>query len=258
MNAQRCPTYLLSMAACSLLAICGGARADNPGYDRPGYGFTPVVLGAGDVTLEQGFPDYGRERSDGVTTAQFSADSLLRVGIGGPLELQLASSWNDAHVSGMGNDARDHGRGDSSLGVKLVLPSSNSAFSWGALGSVEFTDGSRDFRNDSNQYLLGLQLNLQATTRHSLGLYLEDVRSHGRDTTTMALGDSYALTHTVALYAEAAVLHTPQQGSGSVAGAGFAWQATPRLQLDAGFDRRLAGAAPQWQANLGASFYFGH
>jgi hypothetical protein len=247
----------ITALATLMLGLVSPAQADNPGYDRPGYGFTPVVLGAGDITVEQGLPDWSRDRQDGIASSQYGADSLLRIGLGGPLELQLASSWNDSRISGPGIDAREHGRGDSSVGVKLVLPSSNGAFSWGALGSVEFTDGARDFRNDSNQYLLGLQLNLQASTQHSLGLYLEDVRSRGSDTTTMALDDSYALTHTVALYAEAVVLHAPQQGHGSQAGAGLAWQATPRLQLDAGFDRRLAGAAPQWQANLGASFYFG-
>src|ERR1700722_14633163 len=31
---------------------------DTPSYDRPGYGFTPVVLGAGDITLEQGLGDW--------------------------------------------------------------------------------------------------------------------------------------------------------------------------------------------------------
>lgn len=257
MRLRRYPVLLLALAACSLCGVCAVARADNPGYDRPGYGFTPVVLAAGDLTLEQGLPDYSRQRGNGVTTTQYSADSLLRIGLGGPLELQLASSWNAAQVDGAGVDAQMHGRGDSSLGLKLALPSSNSAFSWGALGSVEFTDGTRDFRADARQYLFGLQLNLQASSRHSLGAYLEDVRSRGSNTTTMALSDSCSLTHTVALYAEAALLHAPDQGSGSVAGAGLTWQATPRLQLDAGFDRRLGGAAPAWQGNLGLSFYFG-
>ena len=51
---------------------------------------------------------------------------------------------------------------------------------------------------------------------------------------------------------------TPDQGNGTVAGGGLAWMITPRVQFDAGFDRRLGGTAPEWQANLGISVYFGH
>ena len=44
---------------------------------------------------------------------------------------------------------------------------------------------------------------------------------------------------------------------GMIAGGGLAWMITPRVQLDAGLDRRLGGAAPEWQTNLGVSIYFG-
>jgi hypothetical protein len=50
----------------------------------------------------------------------------------------------------------------------------------------------------------------------------------------------------------------PGQGSGTVAGAGLGWLITPRVQFDAGFDRRLDGAVPDWQTNLGVAIYFGH
>jgi hypothetical protein len=250
---------LLSIA---VLAVAGvfatpPAHADNPGYDRPGYGFTPVVLAAGDITFEQGLPDWSRDRMGGISSSLYSADSLLRIGIGGPLELQLGSSWNSLGQTGPGFDIRSHGRGDSSLALKLALPSSNKAFSWGLLGSVEFTDGAKDFRNDRRQYLLGAQFNLQANERNSLGAYLEDVRSCNHDSTTLALSDNYTLTGTLTVYAETALLHSADQGSGAVAGAGLTWMATPRVQLDAGFDHRLGGSTAQWQANLGVSVYFG-
>ncbi|HEV2680907.1 MAG TPA: transporter [Rhodanobacter sp.] len=245
--------------AALMLSFTAPVLADNPGYDRPGYGFTPVVLGAGDITIEQGLPDWSRSRQDGITSSQYSADSLLRIGIGGPLELQLGSSpWNSLRQSGGGIDITQHGHGDSVLGVKLALPSSNRAFSWGLLGSVEFTDGAKAFRNDHRQYLLGAQFNLQANERNSLGLYLQGVRSSGANSALVALSDNYALSKTLTLYAETAWLHTPNQGNGTVAGAGLAWLVTPRLQLDAGFDRRLGGTAAQWQGNLGVAYYFGH
>jgi hypothetical protein len=241
-----------------MLAFAFPALADNPGYDRPGYGFTPVVLTAGDITVEQGLPDWSRDRQDGITSSQYSADSLLRIGIGGPLELQLGSSpWNSLRQSSAGSDVRSQGRGDTVLGLKLALPSSNQAFSWGLLGSVEFTDGAKAFRSARRQYLLGAQFNFQADERNSLGLYLQNVRSGGTGSSLVAVSDNYALSKTLTLYAETAWLHSPDQGSGILAGAGLAWMITPRVQLDAGFDHRLRGAASQWQANLGASVYFG-
>ncbi|WP_077441937.1 transporter [Rhodanobacter sp. C01] len=241
------------------LGISQPVLADNPGYDRPGYGFTPVVLGTGDITVEQGLPDWSREQQDGVTSSQYSADSLFRIGIGGPLELQLGSSpWNSLRQTGAGTGYSRQGHGDTVLGLKLALPSPDQAFSWGLLGNVEFTDGAKAFRSNRRQYLLGAQFNLQADERNSLGLYLQDVRSGGIDSTTVAISDNYTLSKTLTLYAETALLHVPGQGSGTVAGAGLAWMLTPRVQLDAGFDRRLDGVAPTWQANLGVSIYFGH
>jgi hypothetical protein len=249
----------IAAVAALMLGFAVPAQADNPGYDRPGYGFTPVVLAAGNITVEQGLPDWSRDREDGITSSQYSADSLLRIGLGGPLELQLGSSpWNSLRQSGLGSDTTRHGHGDSQLGLKLALPSSDKAFGWGLLGSVEFTDGARDFRNDRHQYLLGAQFNLQADQHNSLGAYLEDVRSANSDSTTIALSDNYALTKTLALYAETALLHSPDQGSGSIAGAGLTWMINPRVQIDAGLDHRLSGTASEWQTTLGLSVYLGH
>jgi predicted porin len=238
--------------------LANPALADNPGYDRPGYGFTPVVLGAGDVTVEQGFPDWSRDHQDGVSSSMYSTDSLIRLGVGGPFELQLGGSAYDyLHETGAGINDSSHGHGDTNLAVKFALPTSNKIFSWGLLASVEFTNGSKDFRNDQNQYLLGAQFNLQADEKNSLGAYLEDVRAGRRDSTTVAFSDNYSVSKNVTLYAETALLHMPDQGSGTVAGGGLAWLVTPRVQIDAGFDHRTSGSAPEWQTNLGVSIYLG-
>jgi len=247
-----------SMLALALLVAAAPARAENPGFDRPGYGFTPGVLAAGEAILEQGLPDWSRDRQDGVTVSQYTADSLLRIGLGGPLEMQWGSdSWNVLRQANPGGSVHREGRGDSQLGLKLALPSSHAGFSWGLLGSVTFTDGEREFRGDHRQYLLGAQFNLDVSERHSLGLYLENVRRGGADSPTVALDDSHALSSALTLYTELAWQHLPGEGSGSLAGAGVQWMVTPRVQLDAGFDHRLHGSANQWQGNLGVSIYFG-
>lgn len=246
---------LRRVAAAVAIALCiaGPAHADdNPGYDRPGLGFTPAVLQAGDVTWEQGLPDWNRAEGG---SSQYTADSLLRLGLGGPLELQLGTSYNRLYPNPAGTGA-SYGRGDSSVAVKFALPAAG-AFSWGLLGSVEFTDGARDFRNDRRQYLLGADFNWQLDSRNALGMYLQDVRAGGRDSSLLAFNASHALTSTLNGYVEVAEQHDADTGAGSMAGAGLAWQVTPRVQLDGSIRHRLAGHADTWEAGLGVSMYFG-
>ncbi|KRE94976.1 hypothetical protein ASG87_16990 [Frateuria sp. Soil773] len=249
-----------SLALPGLLALgaAAAARADGPGYDRPGLGFSPTVLAPGTVAFEQGLPDWSRDRQDGASQSQYAFDSLLRIGLGHALELQLGGSpYNRLYQHGAGPDRTSHGRGDSSAGLKLALPSADPALQWGLLGSVEFTDGARDFRNAQRQYLLGVDVNLQLDERNGIAAYLEQLRQGGHGGGTLALSDSFAVTSALALYAEAAWQHVPAGGSGTLAGAGVAWQPTGHLQLDGSFRRRLGGRIPEWSAGLGLSVYFG-
>ena len=244
---RRRPAALLALLA---LVAAGTARADgNPGYDRPGLGFAPAVLRPGDFTWEQGLPDWSR--ADGASL--YTADTLLRIGVGGPFELQFGTSYNHLSAPALST----WGRGDSSIGMKFALPASGN-FRWGLLGNVTFTDGARDFRGDYRQYLLGAALNWQLNPRDSLGAYLETVRSSGRDDHLVAFNASRALNDSVGVYTEVVWQHVAGLGDGSMAGAGLAWQATPRVQLDAGFRHRIHGTADTWQAGFGVSVYFGH
>lgn len=232
------------------LGMASSAHAgDNPGYDRPGLGFSPAVLAAGDFTWEQSLPDFSHSDD----TSLYTADTLLRLGIGGPLELQLDTSYN--HLSVPGNST--WGRGDTSIGVKFA-PASVGAFGWGVLGSVTFTDGASEFSGGHHQYLLGAAFNWQLDPRNSLGAYLETVRSDGRHDHLIALNAGRALTDVVGGYVEVAWLHTADIGDGSMAGAGLTWQITPRVQLDGSFRHRVGGHADTWQAGLGVSVYFGN
>lgn len=244
---RRCAGVAMLLA----LGVATDVRADdNPGYDRPGMGFTPAVLRAGDATWEQGLPDAGHQGG----STLYSADGLLRLGLGHALELQAGSSWNEWHAPG---GDRRHGRGDSSLGLKFALPAGDGRFSWGLLGSVEFTDGARDFRADARQYLLGAAFNWQWDARQTLALYVQNVRAGGRDSPLVAVSDGFALTPALSAYVEAGWLHDAGAGSGGMAGAGLAWMATPRVQLDASARHRLAGTVNDWEAGLGISVYFG-
>ncbi len=249
----RLALWVVVLAAASG-AVTVRAQTGNPGYDRPGMGFSPAVLDAGALTIEQGLPDASEDRDGSTTTRLYSADTLLRLGLGGPFELQLGSTpWNRLATP----DGDLYGRGSSSLGLKFALPAGDSPWHWGLLGNVSFTDGSRAFRASRRQYALGLDVNWQASARQSLGLYLADARAGG-DSTTIALSDNVSVTPTLSAYLQLATLHPGHSPAGQLAGAGLAWMATPRLQLDAGFNHHLAGNASRWQANLGASYYFGN
>ncbi len=242
--------------ACTLPAA--PARADNPGYNRPGLSFSPSVLGAGGVTFEQGLPDWSRGRDDGTTSSLYTADSSLRIGLGHQFELELGDSfYNHLHMSDANGSYGSEGRGDSSIALKYALPSPSRQLTWGLLGSVEFTDGERDFRNDRNQYQLGIAANWQLDDKNTLGAYINNARLGGRDSETFSLNANRALSSQLSIYAEAAVEHDPDNGNGTLAGAGVAWQVTDNMQLDASFRHRLSGYANDWEAGLGASVYFG-
>ncbi len=252
--ARRCGLALLG------LGLAAPAWADtNPGYDRPGLGFTPVALAPGAVTVEQGLPDWTRGAQDGSTTTLYSADTLIRLGLGHQLELQLGGSlYNYQQTREAGRSEVREGHGDSSLSLKYVLPSSQPAFSWGLLGSVVFTDGAPALRSPQRQYLLGLQLNLQVDSRNILGAYAQDLRSGGSDSELIAVSENYLPSADWMLYAEAALEHNAASRSGMLVGAGAGWQVSERVQLDAGFRRRLYGQVNDWEGGLGVSIYFGH
>lgn len=220
---------------------------DNPGYDRPGLGFTPGVLQAGDVTLEQGLPDWSR--ADGASL--YNADTLVRLGIGHSLELQVGTGWNRLEGSASAID----GRSDSSLAVKYAPPTTGHV-SWGLLGSVEFTDGARAFRAEQRRYLLGASINWQRNAIHAFGLYVEAVHAD-TDSQLLAVNHGWTFTPSLGAYVELAAQHLDGVGHGSMGGAGLTVQATPRMQLDIGVRHRIGGRVDTWQGGIGLAVYFG-
>lgn len=238
------------IAGAAVLAFAFATTAtqasENPGYDRPGLGFTPATLDAGDIAWEQGLPDW----SETDEARQYTADTLLRLGMGHGLEVQLGSSYNRLSAGG----ETEWGRGGTSLGLKFA-PKAPGPLSWGVLGSVTFTDGEQPFRSEDEQYLLGVALNWQLDARNAVGAYLENIYSDGDNDHLVAINAGRALSDSLGAYVEAAWLHSDDE-DGSTAGAGLTWQTTPALQLDASFRHRLGGEAPTWEAGFGVSVFF--
>ncbi|CBL44976.1 Hypothetical protein HDN1F_13930 [gamma proteobacterium HdN1] len=232
----------------SLISAPIQAQVDhNPGYDRPGLGFTPSVLQAGDFMLEQGLPDFSRD--NGVSL--YNAGTLLRLGVGQSLELQLGTGWNRLEGAGPSTD----GRSDTSLAVKFA-PTAAGDVSWGVLASIELTDGAQAFRAERDQYLLGASINWQRNEDHALGIYME--ANHGdANSQLLAINDGWTLTPELGMYIELAAQHLDGIGHGSMGGAGLTWEVTPRVQLDASVRHRLGGHADSWQGGIGVAVYFG-
>ncbi|HEX7339404.1 MAG TPA: transporter [Rhodanobacteraceae bacterium] len=244
----RLPVLMVGLLS---LASFGAAHAGdtNPGYDRPGLGFTPATLQAGDVTWEQGLPDFSHDHG----STLYSADSLLRVGLGSDYELQVGTSWN--HFSAPGHALS--GWGSTSAGIKFA-PQTCGNFSWGLLGNVTFTDGSRAFGNRDRQYQAGAAFNWQLHSGDAVGAYLEADHVAGDNSALAAVNYGHNFSARLAGYLEAGWQWQDHFGNGSMAGAGVTYMATPNVQLDASFRHRLDGNADQWEGGVGVSVFFGH
>lgn len=254
----------LGTLACMLFVTSTPAKADDadsgntaPSYDRPAFGFGTSALPAGGFAIEQGLPDWSLSKQDGVRTSQFMTDSLLRVGVGHGLELQVGSTpFNWLMQSAGGVSQRITGRGDTVLSVKIAPPSSNPAWSWAALGTVEFPDGADGLRLPQRAYTLGVTVAQQLNERTTLGYFAQWQRSGNHGTYQLAGNYGYAINKVWGVYGEMVGLH--QSGrSGALVGAGLTYLPNVRLQWDLSLDRGFVGTAPAWMAGLGVAFYFG-
>lgn len=220
---------------------------NNPGYDRPGLGFTPAVLQPGDFMLELGVPDWSRDNGSSL----YNANTLVRLGVGHSMELQLGTGWNWLKESGSVAD----GRSNTSASVKFARPA-RGLLSWGLLMSIELTDGAQVLHSTENNYLLGASINWQRSPDNALQFYLE--ATHG-DTPgqLLAINDGWVLTPILSMYVELAAQHLNGVGYGASAGAGLTLQVTDRVQLDMGVRHRMGGHVDTWQGDTGFAVYFG-
>ena len=247
----------LLFAAFVCVATPNAFADETPSYDRPGFGFAPAALPLGGFAWEQGLPSWSLDHSDGTRSSQYTTDTLLRLGLGHDLELQLGTSpFNRLTQYGMGVSQVSDGRGDTSLGLKWAPAPVDPVWSWGLLGSVEFPDGASGIRNPERQYTLGATIDQQWDDKRSL-TYVAQWQRMGNQGTYLAAGNyGYAITKAWGIYAEAVGLH--QQGrTGGLLGAGVTWLPNVRLQWDLSFDHRFIGRTTDWLAGFGVSMYFG-
>lgn len=232
---------------------------DEPGFDRPGLGFSTNPMNAGQFGYEQGLPDWSLNKDAGVTTRVSTFDSLLRLGVGSDLELQLGGSpYNSLRQTGDGPAQTSQGHGDTSLGLKWAPHSSSEVWTWGLLGTLEFNDGAPDFRSEQRVYTLGLVADQKFSEQVDVSYFVQWQRSGGKDNYLVAPDYNYQVNDLFGFYVEAAILRDANHRYGSQAGGGITFAPLPRLQFDTWFRHRLGGRAAEWEAGLGVAMYFGH
>ncbi|CAE1135079.1 transporter [Xanthomonas euroxanthea] len=242
--------------AAVMLGLCvvsqqAAAQAeDAPAFDRPGIPFAAEVLQPGAFAWEQGLPDASTDRSDGQRTTQYTADTLLRLGLFQNVELQVGSdSYNWQH----GGGERVRGGGDSHIGLKVALPSQSDSFHWAALGSYSVPTGSPAF-SDGYARELGVTASWDLAQQRALALYVNYARDSDGHTWTFSPNYTFFSGEHFSSFVEAG-FDTGSEHS-RVAGAGGAWQLPHAMQLDVSVLRGLTSESPDWQGGIGLSIAF--
>lgn len=239
-----------------LLAPASPVLAETPAFDRPGISFSTTTIPLGSFFFEQGLPDFQRSSDGGTKTTFYSVGTNLRIGLGEAVELQVGTAlFNHQKMETSGVSESMNGRGDSSLAVKVALPSSSRTFSWAVLGSVAFATGEDPFTAGKPQYDLGTTLNFNVNDRYSTAFYVNVTRFERENTYTLSPSLSFAVTDTVGAYVEAGASYTAQGSDSAVAGGGITWMATPVVQLDVSVDFGLNAKSPDVQGGFGISVF---
>ncbi|SEL58778.1 Putative MetA-pathway of phenol degradation [Pseudoxanthomonas sp. GM95] len=237
-----------------LLLVPVVALADDIPFDRPGIPFATETLKAGGFAWEQGLPDITLDRSDGTTQRQYVADTVLRLGLTDAVELQLAS---DTQVSEHDTGAArftGHGAGDSTLGLKIALPSQREAFSWALLLNAQVARGRSPYGSDAHTRSLGLSTQWALADQRALTLFAEAVDSDEGHSWTFAPNLTVIKRESWQAYVEAGIGHGQDSTQG--VGGGIAWSLGDHAQLDVSLLRGTTSDAADWQGGLGVSIGF--
>ena len=256
-----------SMMAVTMLAALGLstlAQADDApelGFDRPGIGFSTNIMPVASVAWEQGLPDFSLSKSkvagQHIRQTSYQADTLIRTGLTPQLELQLGwdgPSWS--RTSGAGQSQQQSGYGDTSVGIKALLPLASQTWSLALLAATSLTTGDAEFGDDKRTVSLGSTTNYAFNDQYSAALYANVDRYNGRSGWTISPSFSAALGANTSGFVEYGYQKTKGESQQSVLGGGITWMVHRRVQLDLSADVGLNAAAPDVQGGFGLSVLF--
>jgi hypothetical protein len=248
-----------AMRLCAGLGCALGALpawADGPAFDRPGIAFATSSFSPGSFSIEQGLPDLSSDRSDGVRTTLYSADTVLRFGLPAHAELEIDTALlNRVETRGAGADDSASGVGDSGFALKFELPSASQRFSWALRGGVMFDSGAAAFTAGGTEYSLGSTAQWQLDDDSSAALYANLDRLHGRNAWTLSPALDFDLSENLGAFVELASTFAGHEPDDHVAGGGFTWTPMHNVQLDIYADFGLTQRSTDLQAGFGVSVF---
>ena len=232
------------------------AAAEGPEFDRPGIAFATSSFSPGSFSIEQGLPDLVSDRSDGVRTTLYSADTVLRVGLPARVELEIDTSLlNRIETHGAGADESSTGVGDSGFALKVELPSASQRFSWALRGGLMFDTGEAAFSAGGTEYSLGSTAQWELDGDSSVALYANLDRLHGSNAWTISPAVDLDLSENVGAFVEIASSFAEHEPDDHVAGGGFTWMPMRNVQLDVYADFGLTERSTDLQAGFGVSVF---
>lgn len=237
-------------AMLAVASVCSGAlRAAEPvSFDRPGIGFGTEVLSAGQFSWEQGLPDFSRDRPEQGLILAYSANTLLRFGLGSALELQLGSNL----LNQQRGQVHQSGAGDSSLALKLSLPAIVPGIDWALRATYQHPSGQTPFRAESSSRSLAASAAYQLNAGRSLAFFLERTNSAQENSWSVSPSYTFYSDEAVSAYTELGWSDDPTVGT--TAGGGAVWRLNRHWQFDLWLLRGLSNSAADWQTGFGISW----
>jgi len=217
---------LLGLAVVATPAFGAGALSS----DRPGFSTAPYTVAPGSWQLEAGY--LHAESDDGRTDREVIPEAVLRTGIAGPLELNLAMN---GYVRTERGGSSESGIGDFAMGFKAGT-ATTSVGNFGALARVTLPTGDAPGTVDDPGLTAALLWDRGIRPGTSLfgTLQADFADAFGDSTTTWtpAIGVSTTLVDRLGGFVEY-YAQIPEEGdTAHTVDLGLTWLATADLQLD--------------------------
>lgn len=225
--------FLLGLAVATTPAFGAGSLSS----DRPGFSTAPYTVAPGGWQLEAGY--LHAESDDGGTEREVIPEAVLRTGIAGPLELNLAMN---GYVRTERGGSSDSGIGDFAMGFKAG-PATTSVGNFGALARVILPTGDAPGTVEETGLTTALLWDRGIRPGTSLfgTLQADFADAFGESTTTWtpAIGVSTTLVDRLDGFVEYYARIPDEGDTAHTVDFGLTWLATAGLQLDAHFGAGL-------------------
>jgi len=238
---------MLAITGFLVLGSVAGAAPDEPDMiaDRPGFGESANVVGAGHVQAETGLT---WTKVDSGVSALDLPEALVRVGLGRSVELRVtAPDWVRTRTDGEASS----GWSDTALGLKAHVSAGKSDFAF--RGTVYLPTGSDALTADRAEPEVAVSWSRALDPRWSLAatLSVRRLRLLHQTLTSPSVSLGRALGEHVATFVEYGVNRAADSPTLHKLDHGYTWLVNPHTQLDASVGVGLSSAAPDFFVEIG-------